>query len=179
MAATDQGSPVGRYTLVPRTLIFITCGNLLLLLRGAPDKRLWAHRYNGLGGHVERGEDIMASAVRELREEAGLDIPDLWLCGMVTVDTGQDTGVGLYIFRGEHSVPEDLSSGDGSLEWVSQDEVYDLPLVEDLYTLLPVVLAMHPADAAFSAHSSYDEQGALKVDFFKKEKPIISIREEK
>ena len=37
----------------------------VLLLRGAADKRLWANRYNGLGGHVEAGEDVLSAAKRE------------------------------------------------------------------------------------------------------------------
>ena len=62
MNVSEQGTvePAGRrYHVIPRTLIFVTSRNPLtgagevLLLKGAPDKRLWANRYNGLGGHVE------------------------------------------------------------------------------------------------------------------------------
>ena len=63
----------GRYTVIPRTLVFLRNGDDILLLKGAPTKRLWAGRYNGLGGHVEADETIMAGALREVREEAGLD----------------------------------------------------------------------------------------------------------
>ena len=72
MPASDQGSLTGRYTLIPRTLIFLSCGNRMLLIKGAPHKRLWANLYNGIGGHVERGEDILSAARRELQEEIGM-----------------------------------------------------------------------------------------------------------
>ena len=101
MPASDQGVTHDRYTLIPRTLIFLTCGERVLLLKGAPHKRLWANRYNGVGGHIERGEDVLTSARRELAEETGLQVPDLWLCGVITVDTGQDTGIGIYVLKGE------------------------------------------------------------------------------
>ena len=72
MPSSDQGVTHDRYTLIPRTLIFLTRGERVLLLKGAPHKRLWANRYNGVGGHIERGEDVLTSARREL---AGRDRP--------------------------------------------------------------------------------------------------------
>ncbi len=34
------------------------------------------------GGHVEHGESIVDSTVREVKEETGLDIKDLKICGV-------------------------------------------------------------------------------------------------
>ncbi|HLB48576.1 MAG TPA: NUDIX domain-containing protein, partial [Anaerolineales bacterium] len=65
MPATDQGIRPERYQLIPRVLIFITHGREVLLLKGAPTKRIWASKYNGVGGHVERGEDFISAARRE------------------------------------------------------------------------------------------------------------------
>lgn len=169
MPAEDQGVSTDRYMLIPRTLVFLTCEDKVLLLKGGAHKRLWAGLYNGVGGHVERGEDLRSAARRELLEEAGLEIPDLWLCGTVTVDSGEDIGIGVFVFRGEYRRNGDCSSKlrspDGVLQWVPVDQVYDLPLVEDLPVLLPRVLAARPGEPPFAAHSRYDEDGRLVLSF--------------
>jgi len=65
MPQSNQGVTNDRYTVIPRTAIFLRRGDLVLLLKGAPTKRLWANKYNGLGGHLERGEDVLSAAKRE------------------------------------------------------------------------------------------------------------------
>ena len=52
MPKSDQGVRNDRYKIIPRTLIFVTRGEQVLLLKGAEHKRLWANQYNGIGGHV-------------------------------------------------------------------------------------------------------------------------------
>ena len=101
MPASDQGVNFDRYMFVARTLIFLTRGEKVLLLKGAQNKRLWAGLYNGIGGHIEKGEDVISAARRELFEETGLASSNLMLHGIVTVDTQGIPGVCIFIFKGE------------------------------------------------------------------------------
>lgn len=166
MSAREQNINPDRYQLIPRTLIFATRSGQLLLIQGSPSKRTWANLYNGIGGHVEKGEDIFNAARREFFEETGLTLNALWLCGVAVIDTGEVPGVSLYIFRGEISDGKPVSRVEGELIWIPTNaNISKFPIVADLTILLPKVLAYTPGQPIFSALYSYSPDGELRVKF--------------
>jgi len=174
MKSADQGtSERVRYMAVPRTLIFVTSVNPengdqeVLLLKGAPDKRLWANKYNGLGGHVEADEDVLASAQRELREEAGLEPDDWALRGVIHIDTGSDEhgrrpGVVVFVFRAWSTVRRVWGTEEGKPVWISLRNVGEDDLVDDLYEIVPRTMADGPV---FYAHYRPRADGTLEYEF--------------
>jgi 8-oxo-dGTP diphosphatase len=158
MPAADQGvaESKARYKLIPRVLCFVTHGAEVLLLKGAPTKKIWANRYNGLGGHVERGEGVYAAAAREIAEESGVPVRDLRLRGVITIDAREAQGIGLYVFTATALSRVTRASPEGMLEWVPIARVGEFALVEDLFTLIPYLFNL-PTDAPpFSAAYHYD-----------------------
>ena len=169
MPKYDQGIEVSlsrrRYTVTPRTLVFITRGEQVLLLRGAPTKRIWANKYNGIGGHVERDEDIYSAAKREVIEETGLTIDPLRLCGLINIDGAQASGILLLVFTAESPSGEPIASEEGALEWIRRDQLSHFDLVEDLITILPRALDLPSNAPPFFAHYHYDDQERLVIRF--------------
>jgi len=163
MPVIEQGLFQDRYQIIPRVLVFVSRGDSLLLIKGAPPKRIWANLYNGIGGHVEKGEDILTAARREFFEETGLALLKPWLCAIVTVDTGEQTGIGIYVFRGEVSSIKFKHSSEGSLEWISLRTINNIPLVEDLPILIPHIMKLNAHSSPLFLHYEYDESDTLII----------------
>ena len=167
MGKADQGlqSSTGRYTTVPRVLIFAFNGRDVLLLKGAPTKRIWANRYNGIGGHVEAAEDIYTAAQREVAEETGLHVQDLNLRGVVNIDAGGNTGILMFVFSAHSDDRQTRPSAEGTLEWVPLDHLGERDLVEDLPVLLRRIAAMPGQAPPFFARYWYDADDRLRMAF--------------
>jgi 8-oxo-dGTP diphosphatase len=172
MGRADQKVIPDRYQVYPRTLCFVMHGEDVLLLHGAPDKRIWPGQYNGVGGHVRANETVHAAALREIREETGLAVRDLRLRGIINVPTEvEQTGVLLFVFTATANDREIRPSVEGEPEWIPRADVEKLDLVEDLPLLLSKILSMEPGAPPFFALYRYDENDELVVSFASQQQP--------
>lgn len=164
MPKSDQGIDKKRYQVIPRTLIFLfNQEHQVLLLKGSPNKRLWSGLFNGIGGHIEAGEDIFEAANRELLEETGIAGLALRFCGQVMVDVADEVGVAIFIFKGQLEGSNFETSSEGSLSWVDLDALETVPLVEDLPTLIPRVAAHQASSAFIIGKYWYGLEGDLRI----------------
>jgi 8-oxo-dGTP diphosphatase len=156
----------GRYQFIARTLIFVYRDSKVLLLKGTPHKRLWANRYNGIGGHVEQGESIPDSVLRELREEAGITVvTDLRMRGVITIDPNTNPGILIFVFKASTEQSSIETSDEGTPEWINWRLLPSEVIVEDLPVLLDKLDLMLPSEPPFHAHYTYDESGTLSIHF--------------
>ncbi|HEX7744788.1 MAG TPA: 8-oxo-dGTP diphosphatase [Micromonosporaceae bacterium] len=105
--------------------------------------------YNGLGGKLEPGEDVVAGIRREIREESGLECHTLELAGTISwpgFGPGGENWFG-FLFR----VPAwsgDLvdDCAEGTLIWTEVDDVCGgrVPMWESDRHFLPLVFAERP-----------------------------------
>ncbi len=165
MGATEQGANAieNRWLTIPRTLCFVLNDDDVLLMKRAPHKRVFPNRYNGVGGHIERDEDPLSGARREIEEETGLTVRDLSLRAIYNVDAGELTGILLFVFTAQSDRREVCANSEGTLHWVARDAIYALDLVEDLPIMLPRILAMQSGDPPLFVHVSYDSSDAIQM----------------
>ncbi|MDO9085884.1 MAG: NUDIX domain-containing protein [Anaerolineaceae bacterium] len=153
-----------RYMVVPRSLIFIINKDEILLIKGAPDKKIWPGYYNGIGGHIERGENILDAAKRELFEETGIHGLELNLKAVINIDVEKKQGITLFVFLGETTKKELNHGSEGNVEWVKIEELSNFQLVEDLHILIPKLLDCN--NSILFGYYYYDNEGGqLRMEF--------------
>lgn len=165
MGAKEQGADAtqNRWITIPRTLCFIFNEDDILLMKRAPRRRVFPNRYNGVGGHIERDEDPYTSAIREMKEETGLDVHSVTLRGIHNIDAGAESGILMFTFTAISDSRDFVDDGrEGTLHWIPKQEALSLDLVEDLPYILPRVLEN---SAPYFVHVSYDENDQIRMRF--------------
>ena len=118
------------------TLCLIHKGNNLLLQnRVKKDWQGWAIP----GGHVEPGESIVDSVIREMQEETGLTIHRPKLCGIkqFPIEGGRYL---VFLFETEDFEGQLRSSEEGTMQWIARDNLDQYDTVDDLDLMLDVML---------------------------------------
>lgn len=131
---------MARMEEVELTNMCMVCdGKGYVLVQNKKGDRTW-HGWNFPGGHVEQGEFVTPSVIREVREETGLTIENPKLCGIKEFHKEQDGKrfiVFLYVasrFSGELR-----SSAEGDVFWYPLSELKRSKKLADGFSeMLPV-----------------------------------------
>ncbi|WP_375757586.1 NUDIX domain-containing protein [Corallococcus exercitus] len=138
------------YTPIVATLGYVMSPDgqqVLLIHRDARPDDAHYGKYNGLGGKMERDEDIAACMRREIREEAGIECTRMALRGTLSWPGfgkhGEDW-LG-FIFRIDAFTGTPLTKNpEGSLSWVPVSSILSLSLWDGDRHFLPLVFDEDP-----------------------------------
>ncbi|MFA6322352.1 MAG: 8-oxo-dGTP diphosphatase [Candidatus Buchananbacteria bacterium] len=96
-----------------------------------------AGKFNGVGGKVEPGEDLLAAVIREVKEEVGLDVINLQALGFIEFiwpKEKSDWNQRCYIYRTNDFIGEPVETDECCPHWFSFDQIpYDQMWDDDKY----------------------------------------------
>ncbi len=123
--------------LVKLTNMCMVCdgqGNVLVQDRADPN-------WPGMtfpGGHVESGESIVDSVIREVKEETGLTIENPSLCGIKHFHTLDNNRYIVFLFKADAYSGKEQSSEEGLVKWIPLKEVDKYIWIPDFADLLEI-----------------------------------------
>ena len=155
LAIPNPKSQIPNPHTMPYTPILATLGYIL-----SPDQQqvLMIHRnaraadqhfgkYNGLGGKLEAGEDVVSGMTREIEEEAGIVCERMRLRGTINWrgfgKNGEDWFGFIFLIESFSGTPHG-GNHEGALEWVARAQLMQLPMWEGDQHYLPLVFDDDP-----------------------------------
>ena len=91
------------------------------------------------GGHVEPGETVVASVIREVQEETGLTVSNLQNCGYIQwYNPVKQSQYFVFLFKTDVFSGELKGSAEGNVGWMSLDEMLAGKLAPNMKKYLAV-----------------------------------------
>ena len=124
------------------TLLFVVRGGQMLLIH--KKRGLGAGKINGPGGRLEPGETAIEAAVRETREELGVDALGVSKSGELFFQFIDGLSLHVEVFRAEDCRGEPRETDEAVPLWVGTDGIpYERMWADDPYWL-PLMLDRRP-----------------------------------
>jgi len=92
------------------------------------------------GGHVEAGESVTDSVIREIKEETGLTIERPRLCGIKDWEKKDGTRYIIFYYRADNFSGELKPSEEGEIFWAELSDLPGMDLAVDVDLSLRVLL---------------------------------------
>ncbi len=134
-----------KYCPIVGTLGFVLSEDktrVLMVHRNARELDDQLGKYNGLGGHMEADEDVVACMKREIMEEAGIECLHLSLRGTVNWTgfgpKGEDW-LGFIFLITEYSGEPFTENEEGDLHWIAIEDIPALPMWEGDRHFIPLI----------------------------------------
>lgn len=93
------------------------------------------------GGHLEHGESIVESTIREMKEETGLIVSNLQNCGFVQwYNPSKDLQYIVFLFKTNTYTGTLKDSAEGNVRWMTLDEMRSGNLAPNMDRYIDVIL---------------------------------------
>ena len=90
------------------------------------------------GGHVEEGESLLESVVREMKEETGLTIENPKICGFKDGIQEDGTRYIVLLYKTDKFTGELKSSDEGRVFWIDRADIDRVNLIWNMKELLEI-----------------------------------------
>lgn len=91
------------------------------------------------GGHVEKNESIVESTIREVKEETGLTISNIELCGICQWTKLCGYRYIVFCYKTKSFTGELLDSKEGHVFWIKKKDLFNYELANDLKEMFTVM----------------------------------------
>lgn len=179
-----------RHSVVPRTLCLVfdsAARSRVMLITYSASKGGMAGKRNFLGGHIEAGEDGSSSALREVREEAGLepidiDAASVRVAGVVHVAKFFGKAVMMFVVEMCLAATASETTLDpkrtyrmdkGVVEWFEVVAVPSLAVFPDIPPLMERCLR---DQQTFTARCDFTDTALLNIHFNRSNTPCRNTR---
>ena len=115
-----------------------TTNKVVLQYRSPERYKKWSG-YAFPGGHIEEGESIAESVIREVYEETGLTIADPKLVAVKDWEPDEGGRYIVFCYKATEFTGQLRSSEEGEVSWVEKDQFEKLDLSYDMLPLLEVM----------------------------------------
>ena len=120
-------------------LIEDTLTNKVVLQYRSPERYKKWSGYAFPGGHIEEGESLVESVIREVYEETGLTIADPKLVAVKDWEPDEGGRYIVFCYKATRFSGQLRSSEEGEVSWVEKDQLEKLDLSYDMLPLLEVL----------------------------------------
>lgn len=107
------------------TLIILKHENKYLLLKRLKDPN--ANLYTPVGGKLDPFESPAAAAIRETKEETGIEVKDIEYVGLLTETSPAKYNWVNYVYLAEIEDIPPPPCNEGTLEWIAHEDILKVP----------------------------------------------------
>ena len=138
-----------------------TNGKVVLQYRSPERYKKWSG-YAFPGGHIEEGESLAESVIREVYEETGLTIADPKLVAVKDWEPDEGGRYIVFCYKATEFTGQLRSSEEGEVSWVEKDQLEKLDLS---YDMLPLLEVMEDPDLSEYYYRKWTDDGWEKLRF--------------